>query len=305
MSATTSVPPSQRSGPARLGGLTLGELGRRVWFEIGDDEILDRAAALSYYFVLAIFPLLLFLAALFGLVPDAQLMDQLMGYLRRSLPPDAAGVLERTLIEILRGARGGLVSLGAVAALWAASSGMASMISALNAAYDTVDHRPWWHRRLLALVLTVVFSAFVLTAMLALVFGPEIARGLVDLVGLGPQFMRTWDVLRWPAALALAFLAIGLVYYLAPVERQHWSDVLPGAAVALTGWMLASIGLRLYVTRIGNYNATYGSIGGAIVLLLWLYLSGLILLVGAEINAEIAHAARPRPATRPADVRAA
>lgn len=299
MSATTSVPPSRRSGSARLGGLTLGELGHRVWSEIGDDEILDRAAALSYYFVLALFPLLLFLAALFGLVPNARLMDQLVGYLTRSLPPDAAGVLERTLAEVLRGARGGLVSLGAVAALWAASSGMASMISALNV-YDTVDHRPWWHRRLLALVLTVVFSAFVLTAMLALVFGPEIARGLVDLVGLGPQFMRTWNVLRWPAALALAFFAIGLVYYLAPAGRQRWSDVLPGAAVALTGWMLASIGLRFYVTRIGNYNATYGSIGGAIVLLLWLYLSGLILLVGAEINAEIAHAAAPRPAERAA-----
>jgi membrane protein len=297
MSAATSARPSPRSGSRRLGGLTLAELGRRVWSQIGDDEILDRAAALSYYFILALFPLLLFLAALFGIVPKSRLMDQLLDYLARGLPPDAAHLLERTVAEILRGARGGLVSLGAVAALWAASSGMASIMSALNVAYDATDARPWWHRRLLAVILTVVFSAFMLTAMVALVVGPEMATALVGVIGLAPDFTAIWTALRWPAALLLAFVGLGLIYYLAPAVRQRWSDVLPGSAIALMGWVAASMGLRLYVTNIANYNVMYGSIGGAIVLLLWLYLSGLMLLLGAEVNSEIAQAARaPAPA---------
>jgi membrane protein len=280
--------------PWRLGGLGLRGLATRVWQEIGDDEIVDRAAALSYYFVFALFPMLLFLTALLGMVPDTRLMDQLMGYLAGTLPPDAASLTSRVLNEIVRGARGGLVSVGALAALWAASAGMDSIRTALNAAYDVVDPRPWWKRRLMAIGLTIVFAGFTLTALILLVLGPEIADAIANSVGLGSIFTAIWNTIRWPVALLLALVGVGLVYYLAPAVRQRWYWVTPGSAVAVAGWLLASSGLRLYVTRFADFNATYGSIGGAMLLLLWLYMTGLMLLVGAEVNAEIAQAARQR-----------
>jgi membrane protein len=280
--------------PWRLGGLGLRGLTTRVWQEIGDDEIVDRAAALSYYFVFALFPMLLFLAALLGMVPDARLMDQLMGYLAGALPPDAASLTSRVLNEIVSGAHGGLVSVGALAALWAASAGMDSIRTALNAAYDVVDPRPWWKRRLMAIGLTIVFAGFTLTGLILLVLGPEITDTIARSVGLGAIFTAIWNTIRWPVALILALVGVGLVYYLAPAVRQRWYWVTPGSAVAVAGWLLASSGLRLYVTRFADFNATYGSIGGAMLLLLWLYMTGLMLLVGAEVNAEIAQAARQR-----------
>lgn len=290
------VAPETEAAPSpwRLGGLSVRELAARVWQEIGDDEIVDRAAALSYYFVFALFPMLLFLTALLGMVPNVRLMEQLMEYLAGALPPDAASLTARVLNEVMKGAHGGLLSVGALAALWAASAGMDSIMTALNAAYDVVDTRPWWKRRLMAIGLTVVFAGFTLTALILLVLGPEIAQAIARWVGLGSVFTTVWNTIRWPVALLLALVGVGLVYYLAPAVRQRWYWVTPGSAVAVGGWLVASIGLRLYVTRFANFNATYGSIGGAMLLLLWLYLTGLMLLVGAEVNAEIAKAAQSR-----------
>jgi membrane protein len=286
--------------PWRLGGLSVGALARRVYRELGEDEVMDRAAALSYYFVFALFPTLLFLAALLGLLPSARLLDRLLEYLGRVLPADAFSIITRTLQEILRGARGTVLSIGAVAALWAASSGMASIITALNVAYDVTDDRPWWKRRLIAVGLTVVFAAFTLTALIVLVLGPPIVEALARIIGLGPIFTRTWNVLQWPVALVLVLTGVGLVYYLAPNLRQRWYWVTPGSAFAVTGWLLASGALRFYVSRFADYNATYGSIAGVILLMLWLFVTGLVLLVGAEINAEIARAAARRAPADPA-----
>jgi membrane protein len=276
-----------------------------VWWELGDDEVLDRAAALSYYFLFALFPMLLFLTTLLGLVPRGGLMDDLMGYLARTLPDDAFTMVTRVLAEVQRGAHGGLLSLGALATLWAASSGMSSIMSALGAVWDVTESRPWWTRRLLALGLTAAFAAFVVTSLLLLVVGPEIAAGLARAVGLGRAFTQTWNVLQWPVAAALALLGIGLVYALAPAAGPRWRGITPGSVMAVLGWLAASAGLRLYVTRVADYNATYGSIGGAILLLLWLYVTALVLLVGAEIDAEISHAAQPGPGVPGARPRAA
>lgn len=296
--------PARRVSPWRLGGLTVRQLGVRVWNEISEDELSDRAAALSYYFVFALFPMLIFLAALVGLIPAPGLMDSLIEYMTQSLPQDAASLLTRTLAEVLRGSHGGLLSVGAVAALWAASNGMGSIMTALNAAYDVTDPRPWWHQRLLAVFLTLVFAAFILTALILLVLGPEIAHGLARMAGLGEAFTAVWNVLRWPAAVALALIGVGLVYHLAPAVRRRWHWVTPGSVVAVAGWLAGSAGLRLYVAHFADYNVTYGSIGGAILLMLWLYFTGLVLLIGAEVDAEIAKAAATARAT-PARERAA
>jgi membrane protein len=290
--------PEPPASPWRLGGLTLRDLASRVWRELGEDEVLDRAAALSYYWIFALFPMLLFLTTMLGLVPRGGLTDQLMSYLAGTLPPDAFSMVSRVLAEVQRGAHGGLLSLSAVLTLWAASSGMSSIMNALGRVWGVADFRPWWRRQLLALGLTIGFALFVITALLLLVLGPELAAVVARAVGLGRAFTLTWNVLRWPLAVALVLVGVGLIYSLAPASRPRWRGVSPGAVVAVAGWLAASATLRLYVSRIADYNATYGSIGGAILLLLWLYVTALVLLLGAEIDAEIAHARQP-PVGRP------
>jgi membrane protein len=280
--------------PWKLGGLSLAQLWRRLYNELFEDELLDRAAALSYYFLFALFPALLFLTALLGLFPDPQLMEQLMGYFAQVLPDDAYSLISKTLGEVVRGAGRGLLSVGAVVALWAASAGMASLMNALNVVYEVQDPRPWWKRRLLAVGLTVGFFLFTATGLLLLVFGPKIGEAVAAWFGLGSQFTAAWNVLSWPVVIALVLTGIALVYYLAPAADQQWKWVTPGSVFALIVWIAASYGLRYYVHYLGNYNATYGSIGGVILLLLWLYVSSAVLLLGAEINSEIENAAARR-----------
>src|SRR5262249_8588562 len=250
-----------------------------------------RAASLSYYFLFALFPTLLFLTALLALLPIAGLWDTLMGYATTVLPVDAAALVNRTVIEARRGARGSLLSVGALTALWVASTGMASIITALHVTCHLKDDRPWWLRRLVAIALTVAFSVFTPVALLLLVFGERIGEAVATWFGLGEIFALVWGVLQWPLAGVLVLTGITFVYYLAPAGPRRWYWFTPGSVFALATRLAASLGLRVYLKYFGNYNATYGSIGGVIILMLWLYLSGLALLVGAQINSEIDAAA--------------
>jgi membrane protein len=290
------------ASPWRLGGLTVRELAGRVYDEIWEDEILDRAAGLSYYFLFSLFPALLFLVALLGMFRGSDLLGPLMGYAYRVLPPDAASVLSKTMEGVVRGARGSLLSLGALGALWAASAGMGSITNALNVAYGVKDPRPWWERRLMAIVLTVVFALFTLSALLFLVFGERIGAAIAHRFALGWAFETAWRLLSLGIAILGVLTGITLVYDLAPARRRRWRGVTPGSVFALVGWLGASLLLRLYVEYLGNYEATYGSIGGVMLLMLWLYLSGVTLLVGAEIDAEIEFAKSSEGAsTAPSD----
>ena len=293
------VTPLKRTGPRpgctatspwALGGLSIRGLGKRVYERSWHDEILDRAAELSYYFAFALLPTLLFLTVLLGLLPVPDLMPQLMGYADRVLPGDAASLLKKTLAEVVRGANGGLLSVGVLAALLGASSGMLSIMKALNAAYGILDSRTWWRKRLIAIALTVVLSLFTATALLLLVFGGRLGEAVADWVGLGPVFTLAWRLLRLPVVILLALTGLTLVYYLAPAVERVWSWITPGSTFAVASWLLMSLGLRLYVGYFGYYNATYGSIGGVILLMLWLYWSGVALLVGAEIDSTIERA---------------
>jgi membrane protein len=174
---------------------------------------------------------------------------------------------------------------------------MASVISTLNVAYDVEETRPWWKRRLLAIVLTVAFSFFIVATLTLLVFGPKIAAAMAGWLGLGDLFTTVWNVISLPVVVLCVLLGIGLIYHLAPATAERWRWVTPGAVLALALWLGMSYGLRLYVQYFGNYNATYGSIGGVILLMLWLYLTSVVLLLGAEVDAEIEKAARARGAT--------
>jgi membrane protein len=282
--------------PWNLGGLSLRELAGRVWHEVNEDEVLDRGAALAYYFLFALFPTLLFLTSLLGMLPLPGLMEKLLASAEQTLPGDSASIVTKTLGEIQDGARGGLLSIGALAALWAASAGMASVINALNVAYGVEDPRSWWKRRFVAILLTVGFSLFILTALVLVVFGPRIGETVAGRMGMGPEFTTIWNVASVPVVMVFVLVGIALVYYVAPATQQHWRWVTPGSAVALVLWLGMSFTLRWYVANFADYSATYGSIGGVILLMLWLYLTGVVLLVGAEINAEIEHAAAERGA---------
>jgi membrane protein len=270
--------------------LTWRELLRRTVKEILADDGLGLAAQLAYYFFLALFPALLFLLALASYFPLRDFSEQLTTVLGRFAAPELTGLIRDQLAQIANRQHGGLLSLGLVGALWSSSAALTSLIDALNRAYDVTEQRPWWKVRLLAITLTVALAAFVLAAFSVVVAGPAIGSALTEWMGLDAQFLWTWALLQWPLAFVLVCVAIGIVYYLAPDAEQEWVWVTPGSVVATVLWLVASVIFRVYVTSFGSYQETYGALGGVIVLLLWLYLTGLALVIGAEVNAEIEHA---------------
>jgi membrane protein len=288
---TKAAAPDPRPSPWTLGGLGAKELARRVIHEIQKDECLGRASQLAYYFLFALFPFFLFLTTLLGYLPIPDLLDRLLATLGQMLAGEALQLVEDNIRQLVTGRRGGLLSFGILAALWTSSSALTAIIDSLNRAYDVEEGRPFWKVRLTAIGLTVGLSAFIVVALVLLTFGPQLGGWVADLVGLGRVFELTWNILRWPAIVCLLIVATALVYYFAPDVEQEWKWITPGSACAVLGWLLASLGFAFYVNHFGSYNATYGSIGAVIVLLTWMYVSGLLLLVGGEINAEIEHAA--------------
>ena len=275
----------------KLGGLSVKDLGRRVIHEIQEDDCWGRAAQLAYYFLFALFPFFLVLTTLLGYLPVPNLMDRLMEMLAEMLPGDALRLVQDNVREIMTSQRGGLLSFGILAALWTSSSAITAIVDGLNRAYDVQEGRPYWKVRLIAVVLTVGLSLFIIVSLVLLTFGPQIGGWIADQVGLGSVFQIAWNLLRWPVIVGLIVLAMALVYYVAPDVEQRWQWITPGSLVAVVGWLLASLGFSFYVNNFASYNATYGSIGAVIVLLTWMYVSGFFVLLGGEINAEIEHAA--------------
>lgn len=275
----------------KLGGLSVKDLGRRVIHEIQEDDCWGRAAQLAYYFLFALFPFFLVLTTLLGYLPVPNLMDRLMEMLAEMLPGDALRLVQDNVREIVTSQRGGLLSFGILAALWTSSSAITAIVDGLNRAYDVQEGRPYWKVRLIAIVLTVGLSLFIIVSLVLLTFGPQIGGWIADQVGLGSVFQIAWNLLRWPVIIGLIVLAMALVYYVAPDVEQRWQWITPGSLVAVVGWLLASLGFSFYVNNFASYNATYGSIGAVIVLLTWMYVSGFFVLLGGEINAEIEHAA--------------
>jgi membrane protein len=167
---------------------------------------------------------------------------------------------------------------------------MVSIITTLNAAYDITEARPLWKVRLIAVALTLGMSFFIMVSMALVLVGPTLAEHLASTMHLGPAFTWTWWVLQWPVIFLLVATAIGFVYYFAPDAEQDWIWITPGSVLATALWVIVSLAFKLYIEFFDSYNETYGTLGGFIVLLTWFYLSGLAILIGAELNAEIEHA---------------
>jgi membrane protein len=285
----------------RLGGLSLTELGRRLWRESLRDELLGRAAQLAYYALLALFPALIFLTALMGLFSVESFMPELMSYLRDVLPADALTMVQRFLTQVAEGSGANILSLGALGALWASSSGVTAIMDALNVVFGVKeDQRPFWRVRLIAILLTIGLAGFVILSLGLVLYGPTIGRWIGDLMGFGVAFTWMWNVLQWPVIAGLMLMVVAAIYHICPDRPvKHWRWMTPGSVFAVVMWLVVSLGFKAYVDNFGNYNKVYGSIAGVIVLMLWFYWSGMVLLLGGEINAEIEKAEAERlPGTR-------
>jgi len=267
-----------------------GDLARRTAREVVADNCLNLAAQLAYYFFLALFPALLFLVAIVSFIPVEGLLDSITSTLARVAPNDVISIVQDQILKIAHEKNGGLLTLGMLGTIWSTSSGVDAIISTLNQTYDIQESRPWWHVKLLAVGLTVALAVFIVASFALLMVGPALAETLAARFYLGPAFAFGWKIAQWPVIFALVTLAIALLYYYAPDAEQQWVYITPGSVLATLLWILISLGFRVYVTRFASYNATYGAIGGVIVLMLWFYLSALAVLVGAELNAEIEHA---------------
>jgi len=278
----------------KLGGLGWRELAKRVWAEVQEDNVFGRAAELSYYFLLALFPFLIFLTSVIGLIlgSGTGTRHTFFQYLARIMPPSAFQLIDNTMYEVSESSGGGKLSFGILAALWAASNGLGAITESLNTAYDLKESRPWWKQRLTAIGLTVALSILIIGALILVVAGGRIAEWLAAHYGLGPVFPIGWKIIQWPVVLACMTFAFALIYYLAPDFReQAWQWLTPGAVIGVVLWLLVSLAFRIYLHYFNSYSATYGSLGAVIILMLWLYFTGAAVLIGGEVNSEIENAA--------------
>jgi membrane protein len=268
------------------------EVARRTVREIGDDNCLGLAAQLAFYFLLALFPALLFLVALISYVPSVQALDDLLRALGAVAPRELVHLIRGQLDLISGGSHAGLLTIGVAGALWSSSAAMVAIIDALNRAYDVAEWRAWWRRRLVAIGLTLALALFIICSFVLVLIGPDLAVRIADWLGLARIVAVVWSVARWPVMVFFVVLAIDLVYHFAPNRPARWAWITPGSVLATALWMASSFGFKFYVTSIGDYAATYGAIAGTIVAMMWFYVSGLAILVGAELNGVIENARR-------------
>ena len=267
------------------------QVAKRTFQEIGNDDCLGLAAQMAFYFLLGLFPALLFLVALLSYLPE-NFFPELLAALSIVAPRELIALIRGQLDQIAAGEAGGLLTAGIIGAVWSSSVAMVAIIDALNRAYDIDEWRPWWKRRALAVVLTVATAIFILLSFALVLIGPRVVAFAAEWLDLEPAVVIVWAVLRWPVLIGCVVIGMDLVYHFAPNRRVRWTWITPGALVATVLWVAISFGFKYYVANFGDYTATYGAIGGAIVTMLWFYLGGLAILVGAEINGVIEQARR-------------
>lgn len=265
------------------------ELLRRTAKEVVDDDCLGMAAQLAYYLALALFPALIVLVALVSYLPWS-VLDGLVRTIDRVAPGEIVTLVRDQISEVVSGSSGGLLTVGVLAALWTSSSALVAIVSTLNRAYEVTEARPRWRVRLVAMALTLGLAVFIIGALVLLLTAPAITRYIELTMGWGSAAADAWAMLQYPLVFVFASLGIAIIYYYAPDVEQDWVWITPGSIVACMLWLFVSFGLKIYVSQFGNYNETYGALGGAALLLMWMYLTGLAILIGGELNAEIEHA---------------
>lgn len=253
-----------------------------------DDDMTTYASALAYQIFFSIFPFIIFLVALLGFLNLASFFEWLREQAQLLLPQEAAPKVNE-VIDGLQQQKGGLLSFGVIVAIWSASAAIRATMNALNVAYDIKESRPAWKLYPLSIFYTVGLAAMLILAAAMMVVGPQAVQWLANKIGMEQIFVTLWTWLRWPLALFLLMLAVAVIYYVAPDAEQEFRFITPGAVFAVLVWVAASVAFNYYVSSFGDYDATYGSIGTIIVLLLYFFISAAVMLLGAEINAVIEH----------------
>ena len=269
--------------------ISLWQLVRRTFSEVMADDVMGMAGQLAYFFVLALFPALIFFVSLVAYLPG-DMPNQLVVSLRPLLPPAVIEVVQDQIDKLTSAEPHGFLTFGLLFAIWSSSAALIAITSTLNRAYDIDEGRPWWKVRLVAILLTLALATVVVVALGLLILGPMLAAKIGAVFGFGPTFVTAWNIARWPVIFLLVSFGIALVYYHAPDAEQDWIWITPGSILATILWIAASIGLQTYLRLAGSFAETYCALGGAMVLLLWLYVTGIAILVGGEMNAEIEHA---------------
>ncbi len=270
-------------------GVEVRAFGRRLCREFFDNAVTDTAAQLSYYFLFALFPFLFFLVTLLAYLPLQGAVDEMLLRLSAFVPPQAMRIVQQQLAALLHRPKPRLLTAGLLLAIWFASRGVDALRTALNRAYDVKESRPWWRVQLMAIALTMAVSILVLLSFAGILLGGEAGFWLADRIHSGGPFLVVWSWLRFPITALVVMLAVAVLYYFLPDVEQRFRYITPGSVTATVLWLAATWGFTRYVAHFGSYDVMYGSIGGVVVLLTWLYITGLVFAVGGEVNAVIEH----------------
>jgi membrane protein len=269
--------------------ISVKDFFKRLYAKAWDEEdLLSSAATVAFYFAFALFPLLLFLITLFGLVLEsaADLRAEMFFYLRQVMPGSASDLVQKTIEEVTQNSSGGKLTLGIAIALYSASVGIDSIRIALNGVYNLTETRPWWKTKLLTLFLTFILAVLITVALGIIFYGEKFLTLILDWIKLpipSPFFL---GILQWVTVLVVLISTFALLYnYLPKHKKRTWVWITPGAIVGIVLWLALSYAFRLYLDYFNTYDKTYGSLGAVIILMLWLYLTALVILIGGSINA--------------------
>jgi membrane protein len=264
--------------------------------DVDQHHLLAFAGSLAYYFFMSLIPFLIFLASLLRYIPIPGLFDEILRGLSYMLPPESMAMMSKVLSDLMSSSGKGLLSFGIIGTIWSASGGFSAMIEALNVAYDVQEGRPFWKTRSLAVLLTLVVGALVTVLLFAMIFGPHWGGALAARLNLSPLFTAAWLYFRFVLAAMCALLSVEVIYYLAPnVEQRRFIQTIPGSIVAVALWVGASYLLGFYLEHFAQLSKSYGTLGAVVALLLWFYVSSAAILMGAEVNAELAKAVGKEP----------
>lgn len=272
-------------GPVTRAAAPAGSLPKRVWAEFRKDDVSGQAAKVAYYFFMSLPPALMAVFAMTGIFGGPEFAGTVSSRLQSALPAEAAGLVDEFVSQVVLEQKPGLLSVGLLLALWSASNVFSSMEDTLNVAYGVEEKRGWVRKKLVALGVLVAVSVLFLAGSGALLAGPAVS----DALGLGGAGRVVWGVAQWPLAFALIASAFWIIYYVLPNKDQSEcrATLFRASAVAAGLWLLATFAFRIYVANFSSYSATYGFIGAVIVLLLWMYVTSLVILLGGEIAAEM------------------
>jgi len=269
--------------------------------DVDQHHLLAFAGSLAYYFFMSLIPFLIFLASLLVYIPIPGLFDYILGGLAHMFPPDSMAMVRKVLSDLINTNSKGFLSFGIVGTIWSASGGFSAMIEALNVAYDVQEGRPFWKTRPLAVLLTIIVGALVTILLFAMFFGPHWGGAVAAKLNLSPLFTASWFYFRWLLAAVCALLSVEVIYFLAPnVEQRNFLHTIPGSVIAVLLWVGASYVLGLYLQHFAQLSKSYGTLGAVVGLLLWLYVSSAAILIGAEVNAELAKAVDKEPPVKEA-----